>query len=89
MPDNNERSTTVSRRLLLQGAVAAAGAAGAAAMGGNAEAAAKKTQQQVAYRNSPSGSERCENCGVFIKPNRCRSVSGTVSPKGWCKIWAE
>ena len=79
----------VSRRsLFLHGAAAALGTAGLLAVPGNPQAAAKKTQQQVAYQTSPKGSERCDNCSLFIKPNRCRSVAGTIAPQGWCKIWA-
>ncbi len=77
----------VSRRSLLQGA--AAGAAGLIAVPATVEAATKKTQQQVAYQSSPKGTERCDNCSLFIKPNKCRSVSGTISAQGWCKIWKD
>jgi hypothetical protein len=79
----------VSRRsLFLQGAAAAFGTASLLVVPGQPQAAAKKTQQQVAYQNSPKGSDRCDNCSLFIKPNRCRSVAGTIAPQGWCKIWA-
>jgi hypothetical protein len=84
------RVLPVSRRSVLQGtAAAAAGAAGLVVAPASLEAAPKKTLQQVAYQSSPKGSQRCDNCGLFIKPNRCRSVAGTVAPQGWCKIWTD
>ena len=53
--------------------------------------AAKKQRSQadVAYQDHPHGSERCDNCEPFIAPNKCRTVEGTVSAQGWCKIYVE
>jgi hypothetical protein len=86
-----EQFQSLSRRLLLQAMAAAVGATGFLALGGNPAAAQrkKKTKKEVAYQPTPKGSERCDNCGLFIKPNRCKSVVGTVAPEGWCKIWTE
>ena len=81
------RVRPVSRRSVLCGA--AAGAAGLIVAPAELEAAPKKTQQQVAYQATPKGSQRCDNCGLFIKPNRCKSVTGTVAAQGWCKIWTD
>jgi hypothetical protein len=38
-----------------------------------------KTQAKVEYQ--------CENCDLFIAPNKCKSVEGTVVAQVWCKIW--
>jgi hypothetical protein len=77
-------SAQVSRRALLQSA--AAGVA-AAATQNSAFAKAKASQAAVAYQDYPHGSERCDNCAVFIPPNQCKTVVGPVSPQGWCKIY--
>ncbi|MFY9968018.1 MAG: twin-arginine translocation signal domain-containing protein [Roseiarcus sp.] len=81
-------SAEVSRRKLLQGvACAAAGVAVVSAADSAFAAKPKKSQADVAYQDSPHGSERCDNCEPFIAPNKCRTVEGTVSPQGWCKIY--
>jgi hypothetical protein len=85
-----KRFPSLSRRLLLQATMAVVGATGWLAASGNPQAAPKKkTKKQVAYQSTPKGGERCDNCGLFIKPNRCRSVVGKVEAQGWCKIWTE
>jgi hypothetical protein len=77
----------ISRRALLQtGACAAAGVA-LVASAGVAAAKAKRSQADVAYVDHPKGGERCDNCEPFIPPSSCRTVEGTVSAKGWCKIY--
>jgi hypothetical protein len=52
-------------------------------------AAAKKlkTQAEVEYQPTPKGKQNCENCDLFIAPDKCKSVEGTVVAQGWCKIW--
>ena len=50
-------------------------------------AKAKRTQADVAYQDRPKGDEQCDNCEPFIAPNACKTVEGTVSAKGWCKIY--
>jgi len=49
--------------------------------------AAKVSKAAVAYRDSPNGSERCDNCRLFEPPHACAQVAGTISPNGWCRIW--
>jgi len=82
-------STELSRRtVLLQGAVCAAGAVGL--IGATTQAkAAKVSQKAVSYQDSPKGSQQCSNCNLFQAPNLCKSVDGTVSPSGWCRIWVK
>jgi hypothetical protein len=30
-----------------------------------------------------------ENCSLFEAPSSCKTVDGTVSPKGWCMVYAK
>jgi hypothetical protein len=46
-----------------------------------------KTQEEVKYQPTPKGKQNCENCDLFIKPDKCKSVEGTVAAEGWCNIW--
>lgn len=77
----------MSRRSLLQIA-AAAGAVPVLALGAS-PAAAKMSQSGVGYQDSPKGSSNCGNCKLFVAPSSCKSVEGTISPNGWCKIWVK
>jgi hypothetical protein len=79
--------THVSRRKLLQNAACGAGAITLLGTAGGARAAAKVSQKSVAYQESPKGTQSCGNCNVFEAPSACKTVEGTVSPQGWCKIW--
>jgi len=51
--------------------------------------AAKVSQQVVKYQDMPKGEQHCENCLHFQPPSSCQSVEGTVSPQGWCMIYAK
>ncbi len=51
------------------------------------DADGKLTQGDVAYQDKPNRGQRCDNCRVFIAPDKCNSVQGNVSPAGWCNIW--
>jgi hypothetical protein len=74
----------VSRRTLL---LAAAAAAPALALG-RAEAAGLP-QTAVSYQESPKDGKDCKGCKLFVAPASCKSVSGTISPNGWCKLWVK
>jgi hypothetical protein len=89
MSNKSSKFTTkdMSRRTVLQ-AVAAVGAVPALMMA-TAPASAKMAPASVAYQGSPHGSQNCANCKLFIAPSSCKSVSGVISPNGWCKIWAK
>ena len=81
-------SKDMSRRDVLTGVTVAA--AGLAGLSDTALAAKKqRTQADVAYQDHPKGKERCDNCEPFIPPDKCRTVQGTVSAQGWCKIYVE
>jgi hypothetical protein len=74
----------ISRRQVL---TIAAGAAGASVAGSAAAQKKLKTLEEVKYQPTPNGKERCDNCDLFVKPDKCKSVEGTVAPEGWCNIW--
>lgn len=49
----------------------------------------KVSQISVRYQPQPKGEQKCGNCMHFIAgSNTCKLVEGTVSPEGWCVIWA-
>lgn len=49
----------------------------------------KVSQVSVRYQPQPKGEQRCGNCMHFIAgSNTCKLVEGTISPDGWCVIWA-
>ncbi len=77
----------LSRRTLLQGAACGVGAASVLAMTMTAARAGKMPQAAVGYVPSPHGSQRCDNCRLFQAPGSCKSVDGSISPSGWCKIY--
>jgi hypothetical protein len=81
------RAAEFSRRSLLQSAASVAGAAAVLCVTANHAAAAKVSQKAVAYQDAPKGSQQCDNCGLFQPPNACKTVDGTISPKGWCRIY--
>lgn len=79
----------MSRRTLLQNAALAGAAAVPVILAGARSAGAKMSPSAVAYQDSPKGSQKCSNCKLFEPPSACRSVSGVISPNGWCKIWVK
>jgi hypothetical protein len=85
------QSSVPSRRtILLRGVACAAGAV--AVLGSARNAHASKMPQAspaVVYQASPKGAQQCENCLLFQAPNACQVVDGTISPSGWCKLWAK
>ena len=80
-------SAGFSRRSLLVG-VAAAGSAPILATSA-AAAMAKVSQAAVAYQNSPKNGQSCADCNLFLAPSACKTVSGAISPNGWCDIWVK
>lgn len=86
-------SNRISRRRVLTLAAGATGAsiAGAAAVIGSSTPAlaAKAPQKAVKYQDTPKGEQRCENCALFEAPSSCKTVDGTISPQGWCIVYAK
>ena len=54
---------------------------------GGAKAALPQTA--VAYQATPKDGKQCDGCNFFVAPNSCKSVSGTIAPTGWCKLWVK
>jgi len=80
--------TVMSRRsIVLQGVACAAGAATILAAGMQGAAAGKLPPTAVSYRSTPKDNLKCGNCSLFEAPNACKSVSGNISPNGWCTIY--
>jgi len=77
----------ISRRSLMTGA-AVAGSVPILGMSGG-PAMAKVSQAAVAYQDKPKGDQNCATCSLFEPPSSCKTVDGTVSPDGWCRIWAK
>ena len=76
----------ISRRTVL---IAAAGAAPLLALGVTGAKAAKMAQSAVRYQDLPKDGKRCDACNLFIAPNACKSVAGTISPSGWCALFVK
>ena len=81
-------SSGTSRRSLLQAAVALGVAVPFLAISAK-PAMAKMPQTAVAYQGSPKGPASCANCKLFMSPNACKSVDGTIAANGWCRIWVK
>jgi len=83
-------STEVSRRCLLRGLALAGGSASLLAANFVRPAdAAQVSQKLVAYQDTPHNAQECDNCAQFLEPSSCKVVEGTVSPKGWCKVYVK
>jgi hypothetical protein len=87
--ESSKPEIQMSRRTLLQNAALAGAAAVPVIFTGARSAGAKMSQSAVAYQSSPKGSQKCSNCKLFEPPSSCKSVSGDISPNGWCKIWVK
>lgn len=82
---SNER---LSRRsVLLNGVGFAAGAATMLAMSTDLAMASKLPKGAVSYQDKPHGNQKCSNCALFEPPHSCKSVAGSISPNGWCRIY--
>ena len=82
----------ISRRKVLSVAAGAAGMVlGVAAIvsAPTPAKAAKASQKSVKYQDTPKGDARCDNCSLFEAPNSCKTVEGTISPEGWCMVYAK
>ena len=86
MMEKNGGSGKISRRTILRGAAMTAGAI-PILLAGVSTAHAKATQKDVGYQDKPNGQQTCANCRSFEPPSGCKTVEGSVSPEGWCKIY--
>jgi hypothetical protein len=76
----------LSRRTILIGA---AGALPVLALGATGARAAKMAQSAVRYQSTPKDGKECSGCNLFVAPNACKTVDGTISPSGWCALWVK
>jgi hypothetical protein len=83
-----KEKSTISRRQVLTVVAGAAGAA-TALIGVSTPAHAKAAQKAVKYQDTPKGEQRCDNCALFEPPSSCKTVDGTISPEGWCMVYAK
>ncbi|MFI5012349.1 MAG: high-potential iron-sulfur protein [Hyphomicrobiales bacterium] len=82
-------SLEISRRCLLRGATRGLGAATVLGMMSSPAMASKIPQSAVAYRSTPNAAQHCDNCRLWEAPNACKTVDGTISPQGWCRIYVK
>ena len=82
---DRSKSGKISRRTV----VLAAGAAPLLAMSATSALAAKLAQSAVRYQPTPKDGKQCDGCNLFIPPNACKSVEGTIAPTGWCTLWVK
>ena len=81
----------VSRRtVVLRGVIGTAGFVASFGHLRNAQAAKlPQSSPAVAYQPSPKDGHQCDGCTLFKAPDSCQVVDGTISPTGWCKLWAK
>ena len=51
---------------------------------------AADNKKQFNYQDKPDAKtgRKCSGCQLFKPPHSCAVVTGTISPNGWCKLWA-
>lgn len=87
---NLSRRRFLHRSAAVAGGISLAGAIAARSPAADIKVAQTKVAKTlVAYQDSPKGSQECDNCQYFQPPGACQVVAGTISPKGWCKMWAK
>lgn len=90
MSDQQDRPPNrLSRRRLLKNTAIAAGGVAAFTSFVCKRAEAKAAQKLVGYQETPHGAQECDNCAQFEAPSSCKVVDGTISPKGWCKVYVK
>ncbi|MFL6720765.1 MAG: twin-arginine translocation signal domain-containing protein [Sphingomonas sp.] len=50
-------------------------------------AQAKMGQKAAAYRATPKGNQRCDNCALWRAPSSCLLVESPIVPSGWCNLY--
>ena len=83
-----DMKSSVSRGRVLKGLVAIPFVAlGIGATLSTAQAADNK--KQFKYQDKPGkNGQKCAGCSLFVKPDKCKIVTGKISPNGWCIAWA-
>ena len=77
-----------SRRRLMFELAVGAGVAGTVILIPRSALAAKLSQADSGYQNRPNGGLRCETCANWMAPTSCKVVAGSISPSGWCSLYA-
>lgn len=86
---NDNDSEGISRRVMLAGTTLALGIGAATGAAVRRVAAQTKISQAAAkYQNTPKGPQSCAVCVNFQPPKACKFVDGTISPNGWCLLFA-
>jgi hypothetical protein len=88
MTKGNNLNEGISRRAMLAGTTLALGVGAAGGAVRHAAAQTKIAQAAAKYQNTPKGQQSCAVCANFQPPNACKFVDGTISPKGWCMLFA-
>jgi hypothetical protein len=78
----------LSRRQLFRSTAIAIGGAALLAES-STPALALVPQQAAGYQDKPQGQQMCSSCGHFQAPSSCVVVEGTISPSGWCRLYAQ
>ncbi len=85
---NKNESPKSSRRRILQAGVAIVAAGAAVRPAAAADEPPKVEKTLVGYQDKPNqDGQKCINCQVFLPPNACVTVAGTISPNGWCGVY--
>lgn len=83
-----------SRRNLLKKAAGLTGLAAATAFSTPAAHATGVSKASVKYQDKPKDGHQCGGCALWIPGpsptanGKCKAVSGSISPKGWCTLWS-
>ena len=79
----------VSRRTALRAAIGLATIGAAERALGQQKPPVQKIDQKTAqYQAFPKNGQTCNKCFAFEPPAACKLVAGTISPAGWCQLFA-
>ena len=87
MSNDKSGSERISRRDAVFSTALALGV-GAAVPATRARAQQKITQAAAKYQDQPKAQQNCAVCVNFQPPSACKFVQGTISPTGWCLLFA-
>jgi hypothetical protein len=87
MSNCKDGSQNISRRMALTSTALAFVVAADAAIA-RAGAQTKISPAVAKYQDRPKGQQSCAVCANFQPPNACKFVQGTISPNGWCQLFA-
>lgn len=86
--DTDAATGGVSRRTWLAGAALAGAGLACGLATTRAQAQSKMKQADAKYQDKPQGADKCSGCALFVAPSACSAVDGTISPEGWCSLYA-